>query len=983
MMRIDPATWAAFCASPTEENFGPFYEQSRGLVWTLCWRILRDEDEAQDASQGVYARLLVHAHQAGAEAAKDSSAAISRIIYQATIREANRLRLRRHRRNQREVVMDALTPQPAGDPSVRDAAALAQAHAQIEALVAALPEKYRLPLELHYFHGMTQNEIAALIGRTQGIVSQRISRGLRLLEPIAERAGLGRAAALLGVVVAGAGLCPPPTAQAASVVFAHAQALIASGGFVAGGAGGLVTLKALAGAALTVKTVILATLALTVLVTATLFGPSLYARIGDLRTPAKARQGLEASKSGSPLANASGQRNALSETTSTQAGSKIMGVGPNAPKNSAKPGAVITGRVISQATGRPVAGVRVQAAIEDRYHAWATQEERDLKIETVSDGRGQYRLEGLPQGKRLVVVARPEAYAWQARLIQPASSAATRCDLALEPSAELTVTVTNPAGRPIEGASIGIDDQTSAYENLSIKTDKDGRVLARNLSPTRATSVMVNKDGYDTGSRSKNLIFPAGQLRTSMAFIIPPLSQESDVVTGRVTDDKGNPLPGITVQWGIDGGSDMSRTTTGSEGRYQVTGHDLNAFQSLFAYGKGWATQSRRNFKSANPAIPAVVDFKMQPGHWLAGVVVDDKGKPLAGISIRTEGVSPGNMTFPGVQANITPDAQGRFRIDGLPASGFRLQLWGKDYPDEYLENPALDREMRIVLKPAGKIRGRVIDQTSNQPIQSFTIRISGMSVAGDRAHSGQTFSSPEGHFELDGLKQDQPCEFTIEALGYPPHVEKNIPVTPLDSDKESTIELGAGRKRYGLLLDRDTGSPLAGAEVIYGLVDERFPFSWGYLREMNSSAKILQRQTTDAKGSFTFSVGEERGSILILPQKHQRLLIKPMDQGQYLIGETLVVKLGPAATLTGKALIGGPKAGAFVGLAQTGAQFSFGASESESTQTANDGAYRFEGLKPGEYRMTVQRGLDPPVYHTYTRSLKTGRRRTEDIQHR
>jgi DNA-directed RNA polymerase specialized sigma24 family protein len=73
MTGIDPATWAAFCAVPSEEHFTPFYEQSKGLVWTLCRRILRDEDETQDAFQGVYARLLVHARQAGAAAVSASS----------------------------------------------------------------------------------------------------------------------------------------------------------------------------------------------------------------------------------------------------------------------------------------------------------------------------------------------------------------------------------------------------------------------------------------------------------------------------------------------------------------------------------------------------------------------------------------------------------------------------------------------------------------------------------------------------------------------------------------------------------------------------------------------------------------------------------------------------------------------------------------------------------------------------------------------
>lgn len=40
MTRIDWTVWKDFCTSPTEDHFIPFYAQSKGLVRTLCWRIL-------------------------------------------------------------------------------------------------------------------------------------------------------------------------------------------------------------------------------------------------------------------------------------------------------------------------------------------------------------------------------------------------------------------------------------------------------------------------------------------------------------------------------------------------------------------------------------------------------------------------------------------------------------------------------------------------------------------------------------------------------------------------------------------------------------------------------------------------------------------------------------------------------------------------------------------------------------------------------
>jgi DNA-directed RNA polymerase specialized sigma24 family protein len=55
---MDRELWTNFCARPTEETFGPLYDATRALVYTLCLRILRDREAARDAFQAVYCRLL-------------------------------------------------------------------------------------------------------------------------------------------------------------------------------------------------------------------------------------------------------------------------------------------------------------------------------------------------------------------------------------------------------------------------------------------------------------------------------------------------------------------------------------------------------------------------------------------------------------------------------------------------------------------------------------------------------------------------------------------------------------------------------------------------------------------------------------------------------------------------------------------------------------------------------------------------------------
>ena len=47
-------TWAAFQARPCEKTFRPIYDKTEALVYTLCYRILNNEEDARDAFQSAY-----------------------------------------------------------------------------------------------------------------------------------------------------------------------------------------------------------------------------------------------------------------------------------------------------------------------------------------------------------------------------------------------------------------------------------------------------------------------------------------------------------------------------------------------------------------------------------------------------------------------------------------------------------------------------------------------------------------------------------------------------------------------------------------------------------------------------------------------------------------------------------------------------------------------------------------------------------------
>jgi DNA-directed RNA polymerase specialized sigma24 family protein len=101
---VQQELWNAFRSQPSEATFRPLYESTRALVYTLCQRILRHEEDAQDAFQAVYCRLLELARDG--EKAR-AAAPVENIVYRLAVREADNLRKRRRRRSLKEVAMGA------------------------------------------------------------------------------------------------------------------------------------------------------------------------------------------------------------------------------------------------------------------------------------------------------------------------------------------------------------------------------------------------------------------------------------------------------------------------------------------------------------------------------------------------------------------------------------------------------------------------------------------------------------------------------------------------------------------------------------------------------------------------------------------------------------------------------------------------------------------------------------------------------------
>jgi RNA polymerase sigma factor (sigma-70 family) len=200
-----------------EPAFAALVVRHGPMVLSVCRRLLRDTQEAEDAFQATF---LVLARKAGGLRWHPP---LGPWLYGVAYRVATRQRGRACRRQAREQAGADLDALPAAAPAPADD--VAAVHEEVR----RLPERYRAPVVLCYLQGKTNEEAAGELGCPVGTVKGRLARARDLLRSRLARRGL---AALAGVLAAA------PAAEAAPGLFdatVQAAARFAAGDAAAGG----------------------------------------------------------------------------------------------------------------------------------------------------------------------------------------------------------------------------------------------------------------------------------------------------------------------------------------------------------------------------------------------------------------------------------------------------------------------------------------------------------------------------------------------------------------------------------------------------------------------------------------------------------------------------------------------------------------------------------------------------------------------------
>ena len=175
---IDPALLASIVKGD-QQAFSQLYDHSSTLLYTLAFRILGSREEADELLQDVY--LEVWRKVARYDVGRGTP--IAWLITLTRSRAIDRIRARAVRGLDATLPLDAAMTARVADlgPSPYETQADQELRIAVGNAITSLPAAQQQAIELAYYDGLSNNEIAAKLNQPLGTVKTRIKLGMSKL----------------------------------------------------------------------------------------------------------------------------------------------------------------------------------------------------------------------------------------------------------------------------------------------------------------------------------------------------------------------------------------------------------------------------------------------------------------------------------------------------------------------------------------------------------------------------------------------------------------------------------------------------------------------------------------------------------------------------------------------------------------------------------------------------------------------------------
>ncbi|MBN1418475.1 MAG: carboxypeptidase regulatory-like domain-containing protein [Planctomycetes bacterium] len=523
-------------------------------------------------------------------------------------------------------------------------------------------------------------------------------------------------------------------------------------------------------------------------------------------------------------------------------------------------GAVFFGEVWNQGK-EPIEGAKVQTAPADIFDEMFKE---GLSIiagsgETHTSEKGEWRIAGLPFGRKYIVAASAEglARAMTETIETKPEEPEVRIDFELTPGSRVTGRVVDEDGAPVAGLQLAIitGDMMRGIGPHEAKTAPDGTFAFDGLLAGKHTISAVERE------KGPNSLQALGEVevdglgpREGLEFVYKRSGPAEITLTGRAVDDAATPVEGASILvsgLGAGGKPVVRNGTTAADGTFRFE----NVPKGLLTISGTKAGHAKAVIVSAT-GEPGPHELVMARAGRVTGIVIAKATEePLAGAIVQAipTGDAANSLVrmmgggMPTELASATAGADGTFAIEVEPGT-MRLRASASGYAlafsDEISIAPAERREKVVIaLSGGGSIAGRVLDP-DGQPVPGAQVT---SALQGDDPVSnllGRMLPVMAGPAIARATAGDD-GSFTIEHLAAGTHrLTATAPLFAESAAKDIELHGEEGIRDFIIHLRRP-------AEIRGRLLREGEPVGGTMVQLMGAGA--MKMTTTLPDGSFSF----------------------------------------------------------------------------------------------------------------------------------
>ncbi len=513
-------------------------------------------------------------------------------------------------------------------------------------------------------------------------------------------------------------------------------------------------------------------------------------------------------------------------------------------------GGSLSGTVRDKTSGQP---------IEKAYISIEAEQSTKRRTSAKTDENGSYKISTLDTGSyTLKATAKGYMKATRPGVTVRVGQATDGINFSLLPQPRIRGTVTLEGGGVAKGTELRLSSAGSFITGLTGRlfygkadgvADEYGRYEIVKGKPGKRYIVTAYLPGYVSAVSEPFQLVP-GRDQEGVDFSL----KKGCSLSGRVTDEKQNPVSGAKVKTGKKGGfgpfdSDLGTSSakgqgialTDDTGNFTLSGIEPGSYK-IQVSAKGYSTANVDNVKFSEDSKSEPLKIVLQAGLTISGRVTDSSGKPLHGAKVWAFG--SGETGY--VSRRTETDEEGRYEIVSLSSGSYKVRTRLKGYSRERTEGvepPAEDID--FVLSSGGRIAGRVLDRESGRSVTRFRYMTDQAPYSKKILFKyGKEQVSEDGTFETKPL---DPGDYavTVSADGYAPERVEGIEV---ESGKtvQVDIRLRPAASIKGEILNEKTRQPVPGARI--SLLKPKEDDTFGFTTDTDL---LKEPHLSDETGSF------------------------------------------------------------------------------------------------------------------------------------